>query len=322
MSYDDQRELTTADDVPISELLDYGVQLIETYNEADRGFLDALSTEVSSRIFRTQQGSMKWEELGEMEHPRTGDISSNEMAFSASKFGRSLGFSREFIEDNPSEMVRDRFRKLVDGAREREFEVMFSVMENGIADGTDLVWYDVEDYGSYSFAQDHDHTFADTEELFGDTNSHTPLEHIRAANLELRHHGKTPDVGVLGNDLATEFVDGLTDNPNYHIPAAEGLRETAIPDVDYRPGGVTLVQTPYIDGNTMYVFDSSDLPIKMNRVRPVELTDNTGNPIGGSGGSRGDPGALLGAYGSARYGAKMTDPLSGVKFTADDLTTA
>jgi hypothetical protein len=60
-------------------------------------------------------------------------------------------------------------------------------------------------------------------------------------------------------------------------------------------------------------------PIKTNYPRPVELTDNTGAPIGGAGGSYGDPAALLGAYGSMRMGAKMADPLAAVKFTADNI---
>jgi hypothetical protein len=54
-------------------------------------------------------------------------------------------------------------------------------------------------------------------------------------------------------------------------------------------------------------------------VRPLELTDNTGARIGGAGGSRGDPSALLGAYASMRYGQMVVDPLAGVKFTMDDL---
>jgi hypothetical protein len=53
-------------------------------------------------------------------------------------------------------------------------------------------------------------------------------------------------------------------------------------------------------------------------VREMEITDNSGAPVGGSGGFRGDPGALLGTYGTMRFGAKFGDPLAGAKIEAVD----
>jgi hypothetical protein len=58
--------------------------------------------------------------------------------------------------------------------------------------------------------------------------------------------------------------------------------------------------------------------VKTNTVREMEITDNSGAPVGGAGGFRGDPGALLGTYGTMRMGAVFDDPLAGAKVSAVD----
>lgn len=315
-----KRELTTKDDVPLSDLLNYGVNIIDLYNEAPRGFLSEFTQEVSSRVFLQRTGDMTWDEVAEMEHAKTGTLDSTQMAFSVQSYSRSLGYSREFIEDNPSEMLREEFQALVGGAETKDFEVLFDVLKNGVADGSQL-WYTPEDYAGQSFSNTHDHTYADTEELMGDTNAHSAAAHIREANKDLREHGKRPAVGIVSNDFATELISERTDGTNYHIPEAEGLREGASTEQTLVEDGVRFVQTAWLNGSEsqdVYIM-ADERPIKTNTVRPVELTDSTGAPIGGAGGSYGDPAALLGAYGSMRKGAKMADPIAAVKFTATEI---
>lgn len=314
------RELTTKDDVPLSDLLGYGQEIVETYREAPRTFLSNFTQEVSSRVFMTRTGDMTWSEVAEMEHARTGTLDSKQMAFAVKSFARSLGYSREFIEDNPSEILRAEFQELVKGADNKEFEVLFEVLKNGVADGTQL-WYDPQPYAGQEFSNTHDHTYVDTTELMGDSNPHPISAHIRAANKDLREHGYRPAVALVSHDIAGELIAERKDGHNYHIPEAEGLREGALPEQTLIEDGVRFVQTAWLNGDEeqdVYVL-ADGTPIKTNYVRPVELTDNTGAPIGGSGGSYGDPAALLGAYGSMRFGAKMADPLAAVKFTADNI---
>jgi hypothetical protein len=320
-----QRQLTTKDDIPLSDLLDYGMELIETYREAPRSFLSNFTQEVSSRTFMTRTGDMTWKEAAEMEHARTGTLTSEQMAFSVKTYERSLGYSRDFIEDNPSEILRAEMQELIKGADTKEFEVLFEVLKNGIADGTPL-WYTPQPYAGQSFSDTHNHTFATTQALFEadgdtDTDAHTVAEHVREANKNLREHGLRPAVALVSHEVAGAMVSERTDGMNYQIPEAEGLREGALPENTLVEDGVRFVQTAWINGDEemdVYVLPN-DQPIKTNYVRAVELTDNTGAPIGGAGGSFGDPAALLGAYGSMRMGAKMADPLAGVKFTIDNL---
>ena len=315
-----QRELTTKDDVPLSDLLGYGMEVIETYREAPRTFLGNFTQEVSSRVFMTRTGDMTWQEVAEMEHARTGTLSSKQMAFAVKSYARSLGYSREFIEDNPSEILREEFSELVRGADTKQFEILFEVLKNGIADGSEL-WYDPQPYAGQTFTNTHDHTYTDTNELMGDSNAHSVSDHVRTANKDLREHGYRPSVALVSHDVAGELVAERTDAVGFHIPEAEGLREGALPEQTLRVDGVSFIQTAWLNGSEAQdvIVLADGRPIKTSTVRPVELTDNTGAPIGGAGGSYGDPAALLGAYGSMRMGAKMADPLSAVKFTADNI---
>ncbi|WP_330630668.1 phage major capsid protein [Halocatena halophila] len=310
-------ELTTKDDVPLSDILGYATTLIDEYRDAPKGFLNQFTQEVSSRVFMQRTGDMTWNEVAEMEHAKTGTLDSKQMAFSVKSYARSLGFSREFIEDNPSELLREELRELTKGADTKDFEISFDVVKNGIADGSQL-WFTPPDHGAYSFTDTHNHTFPDTNTLFGSTGPYTVSEHVREANKQLRHHGKSPSVALVSSNIAAELISERTDGTNYYIPEAEGLREGALPEQTLREDGTHFVQTAWLDGNDVFIMSDSR-PIKTNTVRPIEITDNSGVPVGGSGGSYGDPGALIGAYGSFRKGAKMADPLAGVKFTADNL---
>lgn len=308
-----KRELTTKDDVPLSELLLEGLSIFDAFNDADRPFRALLTQNVSDRIFRTvADGDMTWSELAEGEHARTGDIESTSVAMNIAKYGRSLGFSQEFIEDNPADEVTKRFKVLVQGAINREHEVVFDTLKSGVADGSEL-WFGSTEYGAYNHSSTHDHTFATTDELFGTTTTaYTLTKHVREANGELRHHGKRPTLGICSSELAAKFVDELAWDAAYHIPDATGLRSKALPETTIKVDGVSFMQSPWLKGDEFYVMDDS-LPIYFHEARPVQLT------AGEYGGPIGDPASLLGAWGSARYGTFMADPLAAVKVNADNI---
>lgn len=306
------REITTKDDVPLSDLLLDAVTEIELFNEAARPFREMLAQDVTERTFRVHTGDMTWEELAEGEHARTGRLDSTEMAFSVKKYGRSLGYTQEFIEDNTADIVRREFEALAKGALDKEHEVLFDVVRNGWADGTNL-WFDPEDYGAYEFDDTHNHQFADSEQLFDSTGNWTPTKHIRQANKELRHHGKRPTVALMSSDFAGEFVDELSYGADYLIPEAENLVSTALPDTTMQVDGTLLMQTAWLQGDEVHVVAGDERPIYFHTARPVQLTQ------GESGGPVGDPGDLLGSYGSVRYGSVIADPLAGVSFNATNL---
>jgi hypothetical protein len=276
-----------------------------------------LAQTVSEQTFRVYVGDMEWEELAEGEHARTGTDDSTEMAFSITKFGRSLGMSQEFIEDNPGDIVRRRFTKLAEGAIKKEHAVLMDVVRTGWANGSNL-WYDPEDFGAYTFDQTHDHTFATTEELFtkftgvADTAAHTPSEHLRAMAADLKHHGKVADIALVGDKFGSALKDELTWSASYVVPTFEALRTTAFPDNGLVVDGIRVYTSAYLNEYEAHVVAAAEKPLYFNERRPVQLTSGaTGGPVG-------DPGALIGAYGSARYGSVIGDPLAGVMIDAAD----
>jgi len=336
-------ELKTKDDVPLYELGDYTMEMMDVFNEdASQGFIDMMSQEVSSRTFMARTGDMEWEEVAELEHARTGSLEEYQMAFNVDTYAKSLGFSREYIEDSPSELVQDHVTEVVAGGRDKMFDVTFDVLKNGIADGSQL-WYTPDDHGAYSFSDTHNHTYTgmnnnantSSKVLFSDTSTHSPTEIVRELSGELTHHGMSPDVALVPKEMADLFIEERSSGhgANYYAPQAENMLNTQFRDdsndrIPIQPNGVTIMQTAWLrpDGNgeyPMYMYDSSENPVKRNTVRPMELTDNSGAPVGGAGGFRGDPGALLGTYGSTRFGVKFADPLAGttVNVNPGDVTT-
>jgi hypothetical protein len=334
-------ELKTKDDVPLYELGDLTMEMMEVFNEeASRGFIDMFSQEVSSRTFLARTGDMTWDEVAELEHARTGSIDDYQMAFNVDTYAKDLGFTREYIEDSPSELIQDHVSELVAGGREKMFDVVFDVLKNGIADGSTL-WYSPEDHGAYEFTDTHNHTFtgmnnnANTTSnvLFNDSSTHTPTEVTRELGKELTHHGYQPDVQIVPQEFADDYIDERTDGfgSQYYAPQAEQMvSDDFRGEADVlRVNGTTIMQTSWLkpDANgeyPVYMYDSSQNPVKMNTVRPMEVTDNSGAPVGGAGGFRGDPGALLGTYGTMRFGAVFDDPLAGVKVNVNpgDITTS
>jgi hypothetical protein len=327
-------ELKTKDDVPLYTLGQSAMEMVEVFNdEADRGFIDSVSQEVNSRTFLARTGDMTWDEVAELEHARTGSIEDYQMAFSVDTYAKDLGFSREYIEDTTAELIEDHVAELVAGGRQKMFDVTFDVMKNGIADGSQL-WYSPEDHGAYTFTDTHNHTYTglnnnatdSTRVLFNDSDAHTPTEIVRELSGELTHHGYTPDMAIVPGEFADHFIEERSagHGGNYYVPQAENLMDTQYNDSDslpVQPNGVTVMQTSWLkpDSNgdyPIYLYDSAQNPVKRNTVRPMELTDNSGAPVGGAGGFRGDPGALLGAYGTMRFGTTFDDPLAGAKIEA------
>lgn len=326
-------EILTKDDVPLYELGDTTLEMMEVFNEdASQGFIDQFSQEVSTRTFLARTGDMEWDEVAELEHARTASLEDYQMAFNVDTYAKDLGFSREYIEDSPSELIEDHVAEVVAGGRQKMFDVIFDVLKNGIADGSTL-WYTPEDHGDYSFTNTHDHTYtglnnnaADTSRvLFNDTDTHTPTEIVRELSHELSHHGYMPDTAIVNQEFADLFIEERTDGfgSQYHVPQAEQLVESRDRDDTLQVNGVEIQQTAWLSPDTngdypIYLFDSSQNPVKTNTVREMEITDNSGAPVGGAGGFRGDPGALLGTYGSMRMGAVFDDPLAGATVSAVD----
>lgn len=309
------REIYTKDDVPLAELLDVAQTIIDVFNEAERPFRDLFVEQVDQAQF-TQDlpGEMTWELLAEGEHPRTGDIGQPfNMAMSVEKYGRSLGFTQEFIEDHTSEQVTKRVRELVAGHTEREETVIKDTLDAGIADGSTL-WYDVPDYGGYTHSRTHDHKFMSTDELFGTSGTaYEPREHIEEAADHLRHHGRYgPFVALCGQPLVRKIKNDLSWDASYHIPWDSNLRSVDVHDLDITIDGVRLVQTAYITGDEFYLTQvQNDQPLKYYEKRPVQLTSPNGGQVN-------FPGELIGASGSARYGVKMADPLGAVYVKGDN----
>jgi hypothetical protein len=331
----DRHEILTKDDVPLWELGETSMEMLDVFNEeASRGFVDMFSREVDSRTFVTRTGDLDWEEVAELEHARTGSIEDYQMAFSVDTYARSLGMNREFVEDSPRDFIEEHIADVVEGGRQKMFDVTFDVLRNGIADGSEL-WYQPEDHGAYSFDRTHDHVYtglnnnaSDTSNvLFDDTSSHEPTEIVRELAGELTHHGYKPDALITTKEMADYFVEERTEGfgSQFHVPQAESLEEnpTDRPMEVVTVNGSAVMQTAWLkpDSNgdhPLYLYDTSVDPVYTNTVRPMEFTDNSGAPVGGAGGFRGDPGALLGAYGTMRFGSKFQDPLAGVELTVTD----
>lgn len=312
--YESGRRILTSDEVDLEELLDYGQELTEQFNnEADRMFQSLLGQEVDTRTFRNRVGEIEWRQSGEVEKARTGRLDSESMAFTIEEYDAGLGWTRNFIEDNPAEILMQDMEALVEGADELMFEKTFDVMDNGVADGTELEWTKPPEPGDNNFDRDHNHVFGDSAQLFGDENDYTPRQHIAKAGVELTHHKYTPEVAFISPDYAWKLMMDDSNNIDYQIREARELLTTPINQIEANVNGTRVLQTAELSGDTFYVFNSSKDPIYYNWVRPVEIAQEDGAPVE-------DPSELLGAYGSARFGIQMVNPWAGVKVTPDNLT--
>lgn len=310
------RGLTTKDDVPLRELLDTAERIIDIYDEADFPFKDMFVESTGQQNFtQLPEGEFTWEELAEGEDPRTAEYDEQKrMAIATATYGRSLGFSQEFIEDHTSEQVEKRVQRLIEGAVDLERTQIMNVIDNGIADGREL-WYDVPDRGAYTFTNQHDHYHEDSSALFGDANDYKPSEHIGRAVDDLKHHGKGDRPVVLTSaGFKRSLRDEVSWDSTYHIPMATGLRQKDIRNTELTIEGARIMQTEFLNGNDFYVVDAGgDNPIKQFTKRPVQLSRPQGGQVK-------TPGELLGAEGTARWGMKFADPLDAVYVNATNVS--
>ncbi|SEG35861.1 phage major capsid protein [Halobellus limi] len=303
--------LHTKDGVPLSELLARAEAELNLFNQAPRVIREMLGQNVDEQVFKVYTGDMEWEELAEGEHPRTGELASKEMAFSVSTFGRSLGMTQELIEDHSADYVLRRIDALAEGALKKEHDVVFNTIRGAWADGSGL-WFTPEDYGNRSFSATHDHTYADTNDLFGDADAHTAREHLEILAEDVEEHGKVASIAIVGSDFARALKSELTWAASYNIPTFESLRTTSFPENGLEVDGLRVYKSMWVDATEAHVIAADERPLYFHERRPVQLSS------GEYGGPVSDPATLLGAYGSARYGAIVPDPLAGAKIVAAD----
>lgn len=312
--YEPGRQIRTSDQVPLEELLQFGEELTAQFDEStDRRFEQLLGQEVDTRTFRRRVGEIEWRQSGEVEKPRTGRLDSESMAFTIEEYDAALGWTRNYVEDNPAELLMRDMEALVEGADELMFEKTFDVVQNGIADGTELEWTKPASPGEHDFDRDHSHVFEDTNALFTETeDAQSARKHIAKAGVELKHHNYRADVAFISPDYSWKLLEEDSNNFDYQIREARDLLTTPLDQIQYNVNGTRVVETAELSGDTFYLFDSTLDPIYYNWVRPVEVAQEDGAPIQ-------DPSELLGAYGSARFGLMMVNPWAGVKVTADNI---
>ena len=311
--YEPGRQIQTTDQVPLEDLLQYGEELTEQFHAtADRRFESMLGQQVDSRTFRNRVGEIEWRQSGEVEKPRTGRLDSESMAFTIEEYDAALGWTRNFVEDNPAEILMQDLEALVEGADELMFRKTFEVMDGGIADGTELEWTKPPSPGSREYDRDRNHVFDTTGDLFDDSDAHTPSQHIDRAGVLLQELQYRANIAFVSPEFAYEIRAEQSNNLNFQIREARDLLTTPANEADFNVSGTNVFQTAELEGNTFYVFDDSLNPLYYNWVRPVEIAQEDGAPVA-------DPSELLGAYGSARFGIQMVNPWAGVKVTADNI---
>jgi hypothetical protein len=225
--------------------------------------------------------------------------------------------SQKYIRRTNSDKIVQKLRRLLTGAKNTEEQLIYNTLTSGIIDGSGE-WYDIRDFGEYSFDDSHSHVFADTDSLFDDDGTddtaYAPHEHLEEAKRELTHHGMSgPFVALVSNSFKRSLKDELSWDAQYHIPMADGMRSSDLQDLDIVIDGVRLVENPWMAGDKFYITQAqNDSPIKFLEDRPVQVTRPNGAVVR-------SPGDLLGANATADYGARMVDPLAAVEVTATNV---
>ena len=309
------REIFTQDDVPLTEIAEKTQNLIDYFNEADRPFRDLFVEQVDQQTFlqEVEAEPGEWEKLAEGEFPgttRAQDDDYYQMTIRTEEYGKSLGFTQKFIESSTSDHVLKQVRNVLEEGKETEERVIHDVIFNGISDGSEELWFDVPDHGNHGFDRTHSHTFTSTEELFGDTSSHSVLDHIEVAADDLHHHGWNGEKVLLGSlDFKRNLRDEIEQH-GYHIPMATGMRSSDIRDATINPRGVSILTTPYLSGDEFYVLDVGENPVKEYVDREMQMTRPTGGPVM-------EPGQIVNAHATMSFGVSMVNPLGAVHFTGD-----
>lgn len=317
-----RHELHTADGVAIDDLLEKARVLFDRYNDSERPFRAMFAETVSEQTFyqEAEQDDVYWDELSEGEQPRAMRHEDNDgkwMTIRGTTYSKSLGFSQKYIRRTPSEEVLRKLTNLLQGAKNTEEQLIYNTLQNGIIDGSGA-WYDIKDYGEYQFDNTHNHVFGDTDSLFDDDGvddtAYEAHEHIEEAKRELTHHGmEGPFVALVSNKFKRSLRDEVSWDAQYHVPMANGMRSADVQELDIVIDGVSLVESPWMAGEKMYVTQAAnDSPIKFLEERPVQATRPNGAVVR-------SPGDLLGANAEADYGCRMADPLAAVEVVASNV---
>lgn len=310
-----RREIYTKDDVPLVEIAEKTQNLIDYFNDADRPFRDLFVEQVDQQTFLQEVESEvdEWEKLAEGEFPgttRAQDDDYYQMTIRTEEYGKALGFTQKFIEQSTSDHVMKQVRNVLEEGKETEERVIHDVIFNGIADGSEELWFDVPDHGDYGFTRTHSHEFTSTNDLFGDTNAHSVLDHIEEAADELFHHGWSGQKVLLGSlDFKRNLRDEIEQH-GYHIPMATGMRSSDVRDLTINPRGVSVLTTPYLTGDEFYVIGVGENPVKQYVDREMQMTQPTGGPVN-------EPGQIINAHATMSFGVSMVNPLGAVHFTGD-----
>lgn len=322
-------EIYTADDVPLTEVAENAQQIVDYFNnEAEQPFMEIFVDEVDQQTFIQEISEARpdtFDRLAEGEFPSFQNDTSlpqyNELTIRATEYGKALGMTQKFIENATSDQLQDKINEVVEGATETQMEDVFDLVSNATYDGSGDLWFEVPDYGSYTFDDTHSHVIPDTNTLMNDVgmpdeanDGFTAMEHFEAAAEHLRHHGWTTGqkVALVSKDWKFKLKQELTHEADYHIPMADGLRETDIRNFEPQPGGVMVMQSPYLTGDEFIVYDAGIQPIKMYVERDLQLTQPQGGPVQ-------HPGDLINGSATMSYGMACTNPLAMVEFSGVDV---
>jgi hypothetical protein len=317
-----RHELHTADGKNIEDLLEMARTLFDRYNEAERPFKEMFAETVSEQTFyqEPRRDDIYWDKISEGEQPRSmreEDYEDKWMTIRSDTYSKSLGMSQKYIRRTDSSTIVNKLQRMLTGAKNTEEQLIYNTLTNGIIDGSGA-WYDIRDFGEYSFSNSHSHVFNETDDLFDDDGTddtaYEAHEHIEEGKRELTHHGMDgPFVALVSNSFKRSLRDELSWDAQYHIPMATGMRSADVQDLDIVIDGVRLVESPWMAGDKFYLTQASnDSPIKFLEDRPVQVTRPNGAVVR-------SPGDLLGANATADYGCRMADPLAAVEVNATNV---
>lgn len=323
-------DITTKDDVPLSELVDRAMTLVDHFNDATRPFRALFAENVSQQSWEQLPNDQEvaWGELAEGEHPDTVDIGGGKhIVMRTAKYGQALLMTQERIRKNNQDRILRRVQKMLEGYTRRETELIYETLHDGISDGTFDIWYDVDNYGEYTFTQQHNHWFEGTtakEDLFNSTDNPWTAANAQPAHrfLEvmadhMRHHDRNgPYIALVGQRYARRLKDEMSWEANtiggFDAPLVANLTQTSITEFDPVVDSVAIVQNPWVQGDKIYLTQAENgSPVKIYQERPVQYTGPNGAPIR-------SPGDFIGAYAEAQIGTKMVDPLAAVYGDFDD----
>lgn len=329
-NYSREPQLYTADDVPLAEIAENAEQIVDYFNnEAEVPFVDLFVDEVTQQTFIQEINEAQpdqFERLAEGEFPAFQNDTSlpeyNELTIRSQEYGKAMGLTQKYIEDATSDQLNRKVQEVVEGATETMMSDTFDVIFDSVYDGSGGLWFEIPDYGAYSFDETHSHQINDSATLMNeagvpDTNGdgYSAQQHFEAAAEHLRHHGWTSGekVALVSKDWKFKLKEELINGSDYHIPLADNLRNSDIRDMDaVRPGNVTIMQSPHLTGDEFLLYDTGIQPVKMYQDRELQLTQPQGGPVV-------QPGDIINGSATMSYGIACTNPLAMVEFDGVDV---